>query len=106
MRALLDENLPRQLKRHLASAVEALTVQLLGQLRRRLTKEQLERLVYAVADAAHDTVKIYQRELRKRGGARNRGILLYHSRRGRSLPPRTRSSGLLYSHPQISLQVF
>jgi hypothetical protein len=36
------------------------TGQLLNQLRRRLTGEQLERLAYAVADAAYDTVKIYE----------------------------------------------
>jgi len=36
------------------------TEHLLNQLRRRLTKEQLERLCYAVADAAYDTVRIYE----------------------------------------------
>jgi hypothetical protein len=36
------------------------TAQLLHQSRRRLTKEQVERLAYAVADAAYDTVKIYE----------------------------------------------
>lgn len=36
------------------------TERLLNQLRRRLTKEQVERLCYAVADAAYDTVKLYE----------------------------------------------
>jgi len=36
------------------------TEHLLKRLRRRLTVEQLERLAYAVADAAYDTVKVYE----------------------------------------------
>lgn len=36
------------------------TDQLLNQLKRRLTKEQLGRLAYMVADGAYDTVRIYE----------------------------------------------
>ena len=91
------------------------TDSLLRQLRHHLTGEQLKRLRFAVADAAYDTHKVYdafaelkvqliavpnprknaklkgplaratRRELKERGRARDRGILLYHSHRGRQL---------------------
>jgi len=91
------------------------TDSLLRRLRRHLTPEHLELLRFAVADAAYDTHRVYdsfaeleaqliavpnprknaklkgplacatRRELRGRGRARDRGILLYHSRRGRQL---------------------
>jgi hypothetical protein len=91
------------------------TGSLLRHLRCHLTEGQLERLRFAVADAAYDTHGVYdsfaelraqliavpnprknaelkgplaratRRELRERGRARDRGILLYHSCRGRKL---------------------
>lgn len=91
------------------------TDSLLRRLRRHLTQEHLELLRFAVADAAYDPHRVYdsfteleaqliavpnprknaklkgplaratRRELRERGRARDRGILLYHSRRGREL---------------------
>ncbi len=91
------------------------TDSLLRRLRRHLTGEQLKHMRFAVADAAYDTHGVYdsfaemgaqliavpnprknaklkgqlsratRRELRERGRARDRGILLYHSRRGREL---------------------
>lgn len=91
------------------------TGSLLRGLRRHLSPEQLGRLRLAVADAAYDTHGVYdafaelgvqliavpnprksarlkgrlaratRRELRERGRARDRGIVLYHSRRGREV---------------------